>query len=104
MTAETMAGPACQAEWADPEWWFSGEDRQRRIAHALCQSCPAAGHCLDLALRGEAGLPDYRRYGIYAGTTPRQRARIAAGDHPRPTWPSDPMAGTPTENPIRSTP
>lgn len=41
-----------------------------RIARRVCASCPMTAECLDAALqRGE-------QYGIWGGTTPKQRQRI----------------------------
>lgn len=49
---------------------------RRRDAKAVCAACPAAEPCLWAALAAEqaAGY----RYGIWGGTTPARRARIAA--------------------------
>lgn len=49
---------------------------RRRAAKAVCATCPAAEPCLWAALAAEqtAGY----RHGIWGGTTPARRARIAA--------------------------
>lgn len=42
----------------------------------LCLACPARQHCLDWALAAERGLPPESRYGLYAATTPEERAAM----------------------------
>jgi hypothetical protein len=49
----------------------------RRAAKQLCAACPVAECCLWAALAAEQ-IVGYR-YGIWGGTTPARRARIAAG-------------------------
>ena len=49
----------------------------RRAAKQLCAACPVAECCLWAALAAEQ-IAGYR-YGIWGGTTPARRARIAAG-------------------------
>jgi WhiB family redox-sensing transcriptional regulator len=79
---------------ADPELFFpNGEGKsswpQIAEAKAVCAACPVRGYCLDFALRTDA------QYGIWAGTTPRDRQSIRrAGNYcgrqcgraARPTW------------------
>lgn len=45
-----------------------------RTALAVCESCPVRRACLDFALAVEG---DWPRWGIYGGTVPRDRQRIA---------------------------
>jgi len=46
-------------------------------ALAYCRVCPVRAPCLDLALTAELAQPYLRRYGIFGGTTPAQRDRLA---------------------------
>jgi hypothetical protein len=70
--------------WADARWHVhaacanTGPDRfyRRREADPLCSTCPAAEPCLWAAMALEQSL-GYRS-GIWGGTTPRRRHRIAA--------------------------
>ena len=63
-----------------PDLFFSptnGESREERIAReasakAVCTACPVNAECLEHAIvHGE-------RYGIWGGTTPVERRRVAA--------------------------
>lgn len=87
----TQARAACSAAWANPDWWFSGQAAERALAQALCDGCPLAQQCLALALAGEGTVAPRYRFGLYAGTTPTQRWRIATGTSDGPTWPADPL-------------
>ena len=69
----------------DPEIFYPGEWRAPSSADdalAICGGCDARKACLDrgmrLEKRGGGG-----RYGIYGGTTPQQRAMLAAGTSKR---------------------
>lgn len=42
-------------------------------AHNICAQCPVRQRYLDTALDAEAGLPVYRRWGIWGGLNPQQR-------------------------------
>lgn len=64
-----------------PELWFAEgtsdhATADRALARHICATCPVTTQCLDLALTAETGSRHFR-WGIYAGTTPRERARIA---------------------------
>ncbi len=56
-----------------------GQNRQRtqdaadqtKTAKELCRMCPVTSECLDYALR--TNFPKTLDYGIWGGTTPRQR-------------------------------
>lgn len=86
-----QARAACTAAWANPDWWFSGRAEDRALAQALCDGCPLAHQCLALALAGEGTVAPRYRFGLYAGTTPTQRWRIATGTSDWPTRPADPL-------------
>lgn len=61
----------------DPELFFPTEHDSRlsyRAARDVCHACPVSIACLAYAMRVEAGLSHHRRHGIWAGTTPKQRA------------------------------
>lgn len=62
---------------ADPDAWFPARGRPDLAAAAkrICAACPVRAHCLDYALSGAdtwSGIST----GIWAGTTPRERAAI----------------------------
>lgn len=48
-----------------------------KLARSICGACPVAAECLKLALAVEGTSADQYRHGVFAGTTPVQRARIA---------------------------
>lgn len=63
----------------DPELWFPKEDPDGRggstsytEARKICRNCPVFQQCLDHAVNNHEG------YGIWAGTTPKQRRDIRA--------------------------
>jgi Transcription factor WhiB len=89
--------PLCTAEWVDPSWWYTANSTLRETARILCAECPLAQVCLDRALAHEGAAPIRYRHGIWAGTSPAQRWRIATGRSPRPSLgASDPlMVATP---------
>lgn len=62
----------------DPGAWFPEGNGGRRyvIARKWCQQCPAQAACLRAALDLEAGLGRKERHGMWAGTTPRERAQM----------------------------
>ena len=69
----SLAGerPAWQAEAAcaghpEPWLWFPGRGESDGEARSVCLGCPVAGPCFDHALH-------YERFGIWAGTSERQR-------------------------------
>jgi len=53
------------------------ERAMRRDAVAVCGRCPVSAQCLDYAMRMERGTKGDYRFGIYAGLTGPQRAKIA---------------------------
>jgi WhiB family redox-sensing transcriptional regulator len=61
---------ACKDQ--DPEYWFPVDAPGRTPAHrraiSICQSCPVQAECLTWA------LDNHEFYGIWGGTTARQRA------------------------------
>lgn len=74
--------PPCTA---DPEGFYpengdrrkgllSIEDHAADLAAAYCDHCPLRVACLQAALDLEAGLGKSSRFGVWAGTTPDQRA------------------------------
>lgn len=74
--------PATCANWRDAAacrgsdpGLFHGSQPLR--ARAICARCPVAEVCLWTAMVDEAANPPYR-YGVWAGTTPARRERIAA--------------------------
>jgi WhiB family redox-sensing transcriptional regulator len=64
---------ACKGE--DPAWWHpDGTDNQTRAAKAvaICRRCPVRQDCLEHALANDEWL------GVWGGTQPSERHRIAA--------------------------
>ena len=53
----------------DPELWFSDTPTGRRTATNLCKQCPFQAECLEYALHWSV-------FGIWGGTTPKQRQVI----------------------------
>lgn len=60
----------------DPDMWFSDSFIDQVEAQSLCRQCPFAKECLTAALEFEDGTAASSRFGIWAGTTPAQRARM----------------------------
>jgi len=58
----------CRGE--DPTKFFPGTDDDPSVALAICARCPVRQECLDYAMEAR------ERYGIWGGTTERQRRRI----------------------------
>ena len=58
----------------DPEPWFPGPGNTSlgKVAKAVCSRCPVTAQCLDAAL----AQPVSEDFGVWAGTTPGQRARM----------------------------
>jgi len=68
-----MADAACKDE--DPDDWYErGESDHYAHARTVCATCPVATWCLDYALRHEQGRGVSYRAGLWAGTTPQERA------------------------------
>lgn len=55
---------------ANPDLFFSSDDRSAREAIRICRGCPVASECLAWALDTRV------RYGIWGGLTERQRRRV----------------------------
>lgn len=55
---------------ADPELFFSNDDRDRDAAMALCGDCPVRTECLEHALTTREA------YGIWGGTDEHDRKRL----------------------------
>lgn len=65
---EWMANAACAG--VDPDLFFPERGDSTREAKALCRRCDAQSDCLDYALtQGE-------RFGIWGGTSERERRRM----------------------------
>lgn len=69
---EWMTDGLCSSGQFDPDLWFAGQDDHPSTAQALsvCGQCPVRQTCLEYAL-DERWL-----YGIWGGTTSRQRTRL----------------------------
>lgn len=81
MDVQLLAGAACFENLGQPgaptedDWFRIGEDRSFEKRHlawlrSVCDSCPVKAACLEYAVEHE---PDW---GVFAGTTPRQRAEM----------------------------
>ena len=78
MTTDPFANAPCLE--VDPEVFYPGEWRAPSSADdalAICGGCDARQACLDRGMRLERAGGG--RYGIWGGTTPQQRATLAAG-------------------------
>jgi len=58
----------CRGE--DPTIFFPGTDDDPAIGLAICARCPVRQECLEYAIEAR------ERYGIWGGTTERQRRRM----------------------------
>lgn len=92
--ADTVVGPrTAYGDWtrqaecqtlgdAADEIFFPlpGDDKPRMIAlaRAICADCPVQAECLAHAMALEGDRSALGRHGVYAGTTPAQRARMTA--------------------------
>lgn len=75
---DLWAQAVCRKPGMDPEMWFpddSDTDTQNE-AIRLCHQCPLVTHCLDMEMDCEKGKGEKYRFGIFGGTTPRQRYRM----------------------------
>ncbi len=54
----------------DPEAFFPEKGGSTREGKAVCRACPVAGECLEWALAHDV------RFGIWGGTSPRDRAAL----------------------------
>jgi Transcription factor WhiB len=72
----------------DPEWWNDPESKadaphpETLLACLLCERCPVRRKCLETALRPDTmfvpsleALSRHQTWGVWAGTTHRERAR-----------------------------
>ena len=90
-----MTGPAQSRAYRDLAWVPPVDTPCKRLhaefadypptepahARAMCAPCPftgLGGPCFAAAMRHEAGLPATGRAGVWGGTTPLERAQIAA--------------------------
>jgi WhiB family redox-sensing transcriptional regulator len=64
-----------QCRGQDSELWYPQRGEVPRHAIAVCGRCPVAQQCLDYALDHNEG------FGIWAGTTARERRRIRKTRH-----------------------
>lgn len=61
---------ACRAPGIDPSIFFPGQGEDARPAKDICARCPVSAECLEFALdNGE-------RFGIWGGTSQRERRAI----------------------------
>lgn len=76
---DPWAGAACREPGVSATWFFPepGGRGDVKRAMACCRRCPLRRPCLTYALSVEARLPKSSRHGIFAGTTPNERERIA---------------------------
>lgn len=76
MTFDYPDLPGALCAEVDPELWFPerrGGEALYREARRICDICPEKASCLLWALAKR--VP----YGMWGGTTPRQRERLASG-------------------------
>lgn len=72
---EWQVSAACRTE--SLEIFYSGEPEHVREAVSLCRQCPVRGTCLEAAVeRGEW-------FGVWGGTTERERRRLIRDRHAR---------------------
>jgi hypothetical protein len=64
-------GPTPCQLGSNPERWFPSAPLDPAEAAALCADCPALSDCLDYALAAD------ERFGIWGGTSPAERHRLA---------------------------
>ncbi len=64
-----MESAECRSE--EPEkFYFDSEGFLRKLAEQYCKKCPVINECLEYALNTE------EMYGLWGGTTPRQRREM----------------------------
>jgi WhiB family redox-sensing transcriptional regulator len=66
--------------WSNPDAWYPdsyenprGWQHEKEIAVKLCNDCPVMGLCAAYAILSD------EKYGIWGGTTPRDRALMRSG-------------------------
>ena len=68
---------ACRAEGVDPDWFYPTNTVDGiGQARAICAACPVRRECLADCMRHEGGRAAASRFGVFAGLSPRQRARL----------------------------
>jgi WhiB family redox-sensing transcriptional regulator len=65
-----------------PGAFFPDEGSSTRAAKKVCDGCPVRPECLAYALAHD------ERFGVWGGTTPRERRRLGCGQDPRPAVPA----------------
>ena len=76
-----LAGLCAQT---DPEAFFPEKGGSTREARAVCGACPVAAECLEYALAHD------ERFGIWGGTSERERQRLRRGEPVRSRAPRNP--------------
>ena len=73
-TGMWMEHAACRNPLYDPEWWWpvSNVDPDTPRAVIVCRDCKVKDLCLDFAIQHD------ERHGVWGGTLPEDRRRIAA--------------------------
>lgn len=71
-----MADALCAQVGPGPFYLEKGDTP--REARSICDACPAKALCLDYILSLEGDLPRQDRHGIWASTTPAQRALMSS--------------------------
>lgn len=69
-----MDKAACRGK--DPDIFFADNGSYSQ-ANQICAQCPVKPQCAAFALHAEGGACHNQRYGAWAGTTPRARAKAA---------------------------
>lgn len=77
VTPEPWTAEALCAQ-TDPEAFFPEKGGSTRQAKSVCAACPVIDECLRYALDRD------ERFGIWGGTSERERRRIRKGEPPRP--------------------
>src|SRR5262245_32758300 len=79
-----LAGAACARRHANgrpyhpPEIFFPTTGEGYAQAKRVCNSCPVAAACLQMALVAERDtVSDWGRFGMYGGLTPTERAELS---------------------------
>jgi len=67
----------CRTEQYEHLDWFPDMTDPMAVAtvQAVCAGCPVAVECLELVESFEGNAHHKNRYGVFAGTTPKQRWR-----------------------------
>lgn len=67
----------CKLSDVDPEWFFSEDPREIRLARSICSQCPIERECLEWANLIEEGSKPGHRFGIYGGLTGAEREKAS---------------------------